>query len=249
MLRPDPKRLNALNAFYQQATAPELVAQAVSGLHGGRVALVSSFGAEAVVLLHMVAQADRATPILFADTQMLFAETIQYQQEVAERLGLCDIRRITPTSQDVQAEDPDSDLHTRDTDACCSLRKVRPLEEALQSFDVILSGRKRHQSQSRAALAVFEQDGHGRLKINPLADWTRHQIASYLDAHDLPRHPLVAQGYPSIGCAPCTSKVAAGEDQRAGRWRGQDKDECGIHFVDGKIVRGPVPAAEKESAA
>ncbi|MBB5515857.1 phosphoadenosine phosphosulfate reductase [Rubricella aquisinus] len=242
-MRPDPKRIAALNAFYEGQGAEVILAHAVGGLFGGRVAMVSSFGAESVVLLHLMAEAEPHTPVLFADTQMLFAETLKYQQEVAETLGLIDIRRIAPDPAELLAEDRARDLHIRDSDACCDLRKVRPLERALREFDVILSGRKRHQASTRAALPLFEQDADGRIKINPLANWGREEIAAYFDQHALPRHPLVAQGYPSIGCAPCTTPVAAGEDPRAGRWRGQDKEECGIHFIDGRAVRGPLTAA------
>ncbi|MEL7216542.1 MAG: phosphoadenylyl-sulfate reductase [Pseudomonadota bacterium] len=246
MTQPDPKRIRALNAFAAHLSAAEVVEHAAAGLHGGRVALVSSFGAEAVVLLHMVAQVDRAMPVLFADTQMLFAETLKYQQEVAETLGLLDVRRITPDPAALVKHDPLRDLHHRSSNACCDLRKVQPIVKALEGFDVVLSGRKQHQSAERAALDVFEQDAGGRIKVNPLAAWSVADVASYLDTHALPRHPLVAKGYPSLGCAPCTTPVAAGEDPRAGRWRDQDKTECGIHFAGGVAVRG---GPDKESAA
>ena len=112
------------------------------------------------------------------------------------------------------------------------------LERALSGFEGWISGRKRHQATSRAALELFEADEvHQRIKINPRANWGAADIADYFVAHDLPRHPLIERGYPSIGCAPCTSAVKAGEDPRAGRWRGQEKEECGIHFVNGKWVR------------
>ena len=159
---------------------------------------------------------------------------------MAERLGLRDLRRIKARALDVAIEDRDGTLHQRDTDACCDLRKTRPLERALHGFDAWITGRKRYQSGTRAALEFFETDGAHRLKINPLAHWGPADVQDYMVNNRLPRHPLVARGYPSIGCAPCTSPVAAGEDPRAGRWRGQDKDECGIHIVDGKIVRGPI---------
>lgn len=242
-MRPDPKRIAALNTFYEGQGAEVILAHAVSGLFGGRVALVSSFGAESVVLLHLMAQAEPNTPVLFADTQMLFAETLKYQQEVAETLGLFDIRRIAPDPAELLADDPARDLNTRNSDACCDLRKIRPLERALREFDVIISGRKRHQASTRAALPLFEQDADGRIKINPLANWARENVSNHLDLHSLPRHPLVAQGFPSLGCAPCTTPVAEGEDLRAGRWRGKDKEECGIHFIDGRAVRGPLTAA------
>ncbi|SFC04517.1 phosphoadenylylsulfate reductase (thioredoxin) [Tropicimonas isoalkanivorans] len=202
----------------------------------GKVALVSSFGADSVVLLHHLSQVAPATPVLFIDTQMLFPETLDYQREVAEKLGLTGIRVIRARAMHLAQEDPANTLHLRDTDACCDLRKTVPLERALSGFDSWITGRKRFQNGSRATLPIVEEAG-GRLKLNPLADWTPSEIADHMRAHRLPRHPLVDKGYPSIGCAPCTSPVAEGEDPRAGRWRGEDKDECGIHFVDGKLVR------------
>ena len=244
-MRPAPRRLTALTAHYQGRAATDIVRDAAAGLFGGHRALVSSFGAESVILLHMLAEREQGMPVLFVDTQMLFAETLKYQQEVAEALGLTDVRRISPDPVELKLEDPGRALHRQDVDACCDLRKVRPIERALSEFDVILSGRKRHQSRGRAALEVFEQDGRGRIKVNPLAHWTRADQDAYMTEHALPRHPLVAEGYLSLGCAPCTSRVADGEDPRAGRWRGSDKDECGIHIVDGKVVRG----TPKEGAA
>ena len=200
--------------------------------------MVSSFGAESVALLHLVAMVDRSTPVLFIDTRLLFAETLAYQQEVAERLRLSDVRVLRTDDATMQARDPYGALRFSDTDACCALRKTLPLEQALDGFDGWITGRKRFQSRTRAALDFFElEETTGRIKVNPMAHWAPEDIAAYMDENRLPRHPLVAQGYPSIGCAPCTSKVAPGEDPRAGRWRGKDKDECGIHFVNGRAVK------------
>ena len=202
----------------------------------GRIALVSSFGAESVALLHLVSRIDPALPVLFLDTEMLFPETLAYQAELAEALGLRDIRRITPDRAAAFLRDGDALLHRRDPDACCALRKTEPLARALAPFDAWITGRKRHQGGVRATMPVVEA-AEGRLKVNPLAAWSREDVRAHMDAHDLPRHPLVARGYASVGCAPCTTPVRAGEDERAGRWRGLGKDECGIHFVDGRAVR------------
>ena len=188
----------------------------------GKVAVVSSFGADSVVMLHQLAQVAPATPVLFIDTQMLFPETLDYQRQLAETLGLTGIRVIRARAINLAQEDPANTLHLRDTDACCDLRKTRPLEQALSGFDAWVTGRKRFQGGVRTALPLVEEAG-GRLKLNPLADWTATEITDYIRAHKLPPHPLVAKGYPSIGCAPCTSPVAEGEDPRAGRWRGWTK--------------------------
>ncbi|WP_138472118.1 phosphoadenylyl-sulfate reductase [Poseidonocella sp. HB161398] len=237
-------RVAYLNDRYRHHSATSVLERALSDPQVGRIAMVSSFGAESVALLHMVSVIDPATPVLFIDTHMLFRETLDYQTEVADKLGLSDIRRITATQVQLEAHDPDGLLHTQDTDACCNLRKTVPLEHALSRFDAWITGRKRFQSATRAALDFFEADGPNRIKVNPLAHWAPQDVQDYMINNRLPRHPLVAQGYPSIGCAPCTSKVAPGEDPRAGRWRNQEKEECGIHFINGKIVRGPLPKGD-----
>ncbi|MDG3040369.1 phosphoadenylyl-sulfate reductase [Roseicyclus marinus] len=246
-MQPDPTltdRIAALNARYRHRSATSVVEHALRDGDTGEVALVSSFGAESVVLLHMVAVVDPATPVLFVDTQMLFPETLEYQRDVAERLELADLRIIRAAPVRLSARDPEGDLHRKDPDACCTLRKTEPLERALGAFDAWITGRKRFQSGTRAELAFFEEEtGTGRIKINPLAHWAPQDVADYMVNNRLPRHPLVAHGYPSIGCAPCTTPVKPGEDPRAGRWRGSDKEECGIHFVDGRMVRGPLKAA------
>jgi len=195
----------------------------------GRIALVSSFGADSAVLLHLVAQADPAAPVLFLDTGKLFTETLAYSNRLARRLGLHDLRVLRPDPAELAAADPFGALWSADPDRCCALRKATPLERALAGFDVWISGRKRHQAATRTALPLFERDEAGRVKANPLAAWSAEALEAYRAAHDLPAHPLVAEGYPSIGCHPCTSRVLPGEDPRAGRWRGRGKTECGIH--------------------
>jgi len=232
------ERVRRLNDRYRHHGATAVLEGALEDPDAGKIALVSSFGAESVALLHLVSMVDPATPVLFIDTQMLFQETLDYQAELAERLRLKDLRIIRASDLELREYDPDGTLHQRDTDGCCDLRKTRPLQKALDDFDGWITGRKRFQGSTRAALEFFEADGANRIKVNPLAHWTPEDVRNYMDENRLPRHPLVARGYPSIGCAPCTSPVNPGEDPRAGRWRGEDKEECGIHFVDGKMVRG-----------
>ncbi|MFA3915860.1 phosphoadenylyl-sulfate reductase [Ruegeria hyattellae] len=230
------ERVGALNARFRHHSAHDVMHGALQ--EAEHLALVSSFGAESVVLLHMAAVVDKDIPVLFVDTQLLFTETLVYQQEVSERLGLRNVQIIRATDEDVARQDPYGALRLRDTDACCTLRKTIPLQRALSGYDGWITGRKRFQAGTRAALDFFEvEDGTGRIKVNPLAHWAPEDVRAYMDENRLPRHPLVAKGYPSIGCAPCTSPVKEGEDPRAGRWRDQNKEECGIHFVDGKMVR------------
>ena len=195
----------------------------------GRVALVSSFGADSAVLLHLMAEADPAMPVLFLDTGKLFPETLHHRERLVRRLGLRDPRVLRPDPEELSAADPLGGLWNAEPDRCCALRKVGPLNRALAGFDAWISGRKRHQAAGRAALPLFERDAAGRLKANPLAAWSAEALEAYRLAHDLPPHPLVAEGYPSIGCHPCTGRVLPGEDPRAGRWRGRGKTECGIH--------------------
>jgi len=208
--------------------APEMLAKLLADDLAGRVAAVSSFGAESAVLLHMVAQIDRSVPVIFTNTQKMFGETLAYRDELAERLGLTDLRVFRPDPHLIAARDKTGLRWSYDPDGCCEIRKVEPLRRALAPFEAWISGRKGFQAGTRKALPRFEVD-EGRLKINPLADWSKADLDAYFAEHELPRHPLEAQGYPSIGCAPCTSKVRSGEDPRAGRWRGWDKVECGIH--------------------
>jgi phosphoadenosine phosphosulfate reductase len=239
-------RVALLNDRYRHHAAVSVLEHALGDEDVGRTALVSSFGAESVVLLHMVSLIDRALPVLFIDTEMLFAETLAYQEEVAEKLGLTNIVTVKADRARLAFEDPDGTLHQFNTDACCALRKTEPLERALSGYEAWITGRKRYQGSTRASVDFFEAEGDLRIKVNPLAHWGKDDLIDYMVNNRLPRHPLVARGYPSIGCAPCTSPVKPGEDERAGRWRGSAKTECGIHFINGKAVRGPVTT---ESAA
>ncbi len=202
---------------------------AIKDLYPGRIALVSSFGADSAVLLHMVSEIDRATPVIFVDTGHLFPETLAYRDELVALLGLTDVKSVQPSAEDLAELDPESFLWSSDPDACCDIRKVQPLAKAVEGYDAWITGRKRFQSATRATLPLFEAEGE-RVKINPLAGWDASELLGYLDRHDLPRHRLVTKGYPSIGCIPCTSPVRPGEDARAGRWRGRGKVECGIHL-------------------
>ncbi len=218
----------AMQARFDGVAAPDMLRELLTGELAGRIASVSSYGAESAVLLHMVAAIDPDVPVIFTNTQKMFGETLAYRDELSERLGLTDLRVFRPDPRLLAAKDKTGLRWSYDPDGCCEIRKVEPLRRALAPFDAWISGRKGFQSGTRLALPRFEED-EGRLKINPLADWKKDQLEAYFAEHDLPRHPLEAQGYLSIGCAPCTSKVRPGEDPRAGRWRGWDKVECGIH--------------------
>ncbi|WP_342237477.1 phosphoadenylyl-sulfate reductase [Inquilinus sp. OTU3971] len=221
----------------------ELIAADFDGLDGcaliekvladsrlGRVALVSSFGTESAVLLALVAEVAPATPVIFLDTLRHFGETLRYRDRLVAQLGLEDVRSVRPDPTEIARRDPDLLLFQRDPDACCALRKVEPLERALSGFGGWITGRKRFQALTRADLPAVEWAAdEGRFKINPLAGWSPDRIAAEFEGRGLARHPLEADGFLSIGCMPCTERVAQGADPRSGRWSGQDKTECGIH--------------------
>ena len=231
------ERVQMLNGYYRHHAAIPVLRHALNDPIVGDVALVSSFGAESVVLLQMVSIIKPETPVLFIDTEMLFPETLDYQVELSEKLGLKDVRVIKADEAAINERDPSGTLHKSNPDACCSLRKSEPLEKALSGFDAWITGRKRFQSGQRAELTLFENENDRRIKINPLSHWRKGDVRDYIVDNDLPRHPLVAKNYLSLGCAPCTSPVKDGENERSGRWRGVEKTECGIHFDNGTAIR------------
>ena len=226
----DPTNLTTdLQRRLGYAPPAQVLSVALKEAFPGRIAVVSSFGAESAALLHLVAAIDPATPVLFVDTGRHFTETLDYRDRLIAQLGLKGVRSIGPSAEEVASLDADHSRAVWDPDGCCAFRKVAPLERALRGFDAWITGRKRFQAATRLDLPVFERDAT-HVKINPLASWNAADIAGYVAAHRLPPHPLLAQGFRSIGCAPCTSIVGAEEDPRAGRWRGFDKVECGIHL-------------------
>jgi phosphoadenosine phosphosulfate reductase len=223
------ERLQELRARADGRTGSDLIATALD-IYGPRIAVVSSFGAESAVLLHLVADIDPSTPVIFLETGKHFPETLMYRDRLISRLGLKDVRSVRPDPADLEADDPSGRLWSQNPDQCCHIRKVLPLERELEGFDAWFTGRKRFQTGTRAQLPTYERERR-HIKINPLADWMPEDIDRVFAEQNLPRHPLVAEGYTSIGCLPCTRRPGEGEDARAGRWSGQDKTECGIHQV------------------
>ena len=238
-LRPKPApeaevlaHLKALQEKAQDKDALGIVELALTGEFLSKSAVVSSFGAESAVLLKLVADIDPNTPILFLNTGKLFGETLRYRDRLQDILGLGDVRSLSPSLDERNAKDPEGILWSKNADACCDFRKTIPLARALTPFKAQVTGRKRFQTRERADMLPVEFHD-GRYRFNPLWQWDLQQLEAYTERHELPRHPLVEDGYPSIGCMPCTRRVQAGEDYRAGRWAGLDKDECGIHLTDG----------------
>ncbi|MBI1391596.1 MAG: phosphoadenylyl-sulfate reductase [Alphaproteobacteria bacterium] len=217
-------------SFDERVERTHRVLRGAADAFRGKLAIVSSFGAESAVLLHLAASVAPDTPVIFLNTGKHFAQTLSYRKKLAAEFGLADVRDIRPDVATLSRADPRGDLWRRDPDACCAIRKVRPLSEALDGFDAWISGRKRFQGGLRGALPVFEAS-KGAVKVNPLAAWTMDDIETYGVRFRLPAHPLVEQGFASIGCWPCTKPVEAGARARSGRWRGSEKTECGIHQI------------------
>ena len=218
-----------LNARLRHA-APAEILKAAFEAYAGKIAIVSSFGAESAVLLHMAAAVDPGVAVLFLDTGHHFGQTLDYRKSLVQRLGLTNVRDLRPAFQDLALQDPKADLYKTDTAACCNIRKVLPLDRVLRpEFDAWITGRKRFQAATRASLPVVERGEGEKIKFNPLANWSKADLDAYVALHDLPIHPLTAFGYPSIGCWPCTKAVEEGADARSGRWAGSEKVECGIH--------------------
>jgi len=220
--------LDVLERSTSRSNTQDFLQTIISKEFAGRIAVVSSFGTEAVVLLHQVAMVNPSIPVIFLDTGMHFPQTLQYKDEIIRILGLTDVRSIPPNPDHLGREDRDDTLWQWDTDRCCHIRKVTPLTQALKGFDAWINGRKQMHGGTRARLPRLELNG-GVVKVNPLAYWTHDDVETAFKVHNLPRHPMVEQGYASIGCWPCTGPNE-GTGLRSGRWAGSDKTECGIHL-------------------
>lgn len=231
---------DALNARFDGVDTETMLRTLFAEDALGEVAVVSSFGTESAVLLDLVARAGPSIPVIFVDTLKMFPETLAYRERLIARLGIRNARVVTPDVATLEARDANGLRWSYDPDGCCAIRKVEPLARAKDGLDAWISGRKAFQSVTRENLPRFEVED-GRLKINPLGDWVKADLDAWFESRDLPRHPLEAEGYLSVGCQPCTTKVAPGEDPRAGRWRGWNKVECGIHTpIDDDEANQPV---------
>ena len=230
------RRSPVLTDQYEGLSAQAALERAIKHDFKGQIALTSSMGVDSSVLLHMVSRIDPDLPVYFLETRKHFTETLDYKDILVSRLGLRKVIAVEPDADEIARLDPAEILYQADRDACCDLRKVRPLEKAISGYKVRITGRKRYQTKNRAQMPILET-GSGQIALNPLAFWSARDVTAYMRKHDLPPHPLLKLGFLSVGCAPCTTRVEAGEDARAGRWRDSEKDECGIHFIDGKWVR------------
>jgi phosphoadenosine phosphosulfate reductase len=241
--KPDPLRalgIVALNGMFEEMDALGVLRHAITDILPGDVAIVSSFGADSAVLLHLVSQVDPSLPVYFLETGKHFPETLVYVETLRSQLGLTNVITIRPDASDMARFDPRGELWESDPDSCCHIRKTEPLEPAMELYGGWVTGRKRYQTKERGVLPHFELTSDDRIKVNPLAYFSDADVNAYKSEHGLPEHPLFARGYKSIGCAPCTSAVAEGEDARAGRWRGLNKKECGIHFDFNGAIASPM---------
>jgi len=230
------KRSEDLSTQYEGLSAELALERAITQDFNGKIVLASSMGIDSAVMLHMISEIDNRLPVLFLETGKHFKETLAYRDRLVAQFGLTNFRSIPPSPKEIKKLDPDGTLNQHDKDACCDLRKVRPLDREISQFDARITGRKRYQTPDRANMPILELGGR-QAKLNPLAHWSAKDVTAYMRKHDLPPHPLLALGFLSVGCEPCTTRVAEGEDPRAGRWRGAEKTECGIHYIDGKWVR------------
>jgi phosphoadenosine phosphosulfate reductase len=235
----------ALNGIYDEMDGVSVLRHAVTELLPNDMAIVSSFGADSSVLLHMLSQVDKTLPVYFLETGKHFPETLDYVRTLERHLGLTNVRWLRPDPKDLARFDPNGDLWETDPDSCCHIRKTEPLETEIAKFGGWVTGRKRYQTKERGVLPHFELTSDDRIKVNPLAYFSDADVNAYKTQHGLPEHPLFEKGYKSIGCAPCTTIVAEGEDPRAGRWRGLNKKECGIHFDFNGAIARPGAAVEK----
>jgi phosphoadenosine phosphosulfate reductase len=224
------EELRALSNEFERAS-PEVILEWADEEFGPDIALATGFGAEGCVLVSMLAVSDVRTRVFYLDTDLLFPETYALRDQLEARYGIHFERRTTSLSLDEQATEYGERLWERRPDDCCRLRKVEPLREMLSGLRAWVTGVRRDQSPTRAAVGIVERDPQfGLIKVNPLARWSAHDVWKYIVKHDVPYNPLHDQGYPSVGCVPCTTPVQIGEDPRAGRWRGLNKTECGIHI-------------------
>lgn len=234
--------LTRLQTFFGDLDDKDLLEVMIKEEFKDEIALVSSFGSGSAVLLAVIADVEPNLPVYFLETGKHFPETLEYVETLKNHLGLTNVKFLTPDPKLVNNIDSKGELWKSQPNRCCWLRKVEPLERELKSVNIraLITGRKRYQTPQRAHMRRIELHEDGRFRINPLASWTKERVAQEFRDRNLPEHPMVALGYPSIGCAPCTSPVKPGEDERAGRWAhtaqlpgGKQKLECGLH-VEGQ---------------
>jgi phosphoadenosine phosphosulfate reductase len=233
-----PANLAPLNRRFEKLQAADVLRWGLTTF-ADDIVLSTGFGPSGIVLMHMVSQIRPKTAVFYLQTNLFFSETLALRDQLSERLGMQFVEVHSGLSLNEQAHQFGAALWQRNPDLCCRLRKVEPLRRYLANKKAWITGIRRDQSPTRRQAQIVSWDNANHLvKLCPLASWTQDQVWEYIDQHDLPTNILHDEGYPSIGCMPCTRPVAAGEAERAGRWAGTDKLECGIHIQpDGNVVR------------
>jgi phosphoadenosine phosphosulfate reductase len=224
--------IESTNVSLGQGTPEQILRWAVEVFHP-RLTMATAFGAEGCCLIHMLAEIQPTVRIFNLDTGYQFQETLDLRERIKERYGI-EVEMVRPelTVAEYEAEHG-GPLYRIRPDQCCHDRKVLPLRRAVAGYDAWISAIRRDQTSHRAAAGVVQWDAKFNLmKVNPLLNWTKKDIWAFIAKHDVPYNPLHDQGYPSIGCWPCTRAVAEGEDDRAGRWSGSLKKECGLHVIE-----------------
>jgi phosphoadenosine phosphosulfate reductase len=237
------EEVHDLNERFERAHPREIVRWALEESGLPRIALASAFQAEGTCVMHMAIQSRPDVPVLFLETGFHFAETLAFKAQLTERLGLHVVDLVGEHTTDSQAAAFGPRLYERDPDRCCDINKVQPMLEALRGLDAWVTAFRRDSSPTRATSPIVDrfevEPGRSIVKVNPVATWSRRDTWAYLREHDLPHNPLYDLGYASIGCAPCTRMQLPGEPERAGRWAGLSKWECGIQQREAR--RSPAP--------
>jgi phosphoadenosine phosphosulfate reductase len=225
---------------YNHLEAEKLIEAANKFFSDGSLVSFSSFGSYSSLMLDMVAKVNNNLPILFLETGKHFPETLEFVEQVKTSLNLKNIVALTPDEKILKNVDPEGDLWKVHVDRCCWIRKVEPLDRYIEANNIVsvITGRRAYQTKEREKMELVEMDDKGKIRLNPVAFWSKDKIKEEFAKRNLIQHPLVAKGYPSIGCAPCTRAVNPGEDERSGRWahvadyqpNSLQKTECGIHL-------------------
>jgi len=237
--RLDDRILSDLNRQFDASPPEEIVRWALSEPSLKRVAIASAFQVEGTCLIHMAVQARPNVPILFLETGFHFAETLAFKERLTEQLGLNVVDLTGDYTVERQTQEFGARLYERDPKRCCELNKVLPFARGLRDYDAWMTSMRRDSAWTRKRTSIVSQTelepDRSLVKINPMANWKRRDAWAYLKEYDLPHSPLYDLGYASIGCAPCTRMVFPGEDERAGRWSGLLKTECGIHVREASL--------------
>ena len=225
----DDFNIKALNSKFADGEPRSILEHSILNLFKNKIAYVCSFGSESAIILHLISKISKDIPIIILNTHFLFKETIEYKNELLKLLGLRNYREVFPDDKLLKKLDSNNDLWKTEADKCCNLRKVLPLEKSLTNFEAWISGRKSYHLGERQNLKAFEIINN-KIVVNPLFKSSRDFVENYFSLNELPKHPLVAEGYLSIGCKHCTIKTKNIRDLREGRWSDKTKTECGIHL-------------------